>query len=176
MYRERGSTSSIFNDSSPRDASSTGNAARGAGIMDTIVRGQDRKGGSSYTHFKGPCDKGSATDALRNVVNWASPTRICSDGGGGRACLPDCGCGSATLDDEVALALAGMGDGGLNHDGRDTAGDDICLRGWRVHDFHGDGRRLGGVLGSATEPGKVVRSGRRKINAGGEKGQRELPC
>ena len=31
MYRERGSTSSIFNDSSPRDASSTGNAARGAG-------------------------------------------------------------------------------------------------------------------------------------------------
>ena len=144
--------------------------------MDTIVRGQDRKGGSSYTHFKGPCDKGSATNALRHVVNWASPTRICSDGGGGRACLPDCGCGSATLDDEVALALAGMGDGGLNHDGRDTAGDDICLRGWRVHDFHGDGRRLGGVIGSATEPGKVVRSGRREINAGGEKGQRELPC
>ena len=90
-------------------------------------------------------------------------------------CLPCCGCGSATLDDEVPLALARMGDGGLNRDGRDTAGDDICLRGWRVHDFHGDGRRLGGVFASATEAGKVVQSRRREINAGGEKGERELP-
>jgi hypothetical protein len=62
-------------------------------------------------------------------------------GGGGRACLPDGGCGSAALDDEVAMALAGMGGGGLNGDERETAGDEICLRGWRVHDFHGDRRQ-----------------------------------
>ena len=67
-----------------------------------------------------------------------------------------------------------MGGGVLNGDGRDTAGDEIRLRGWRAHDFHGDGGRLGGIHGSATEPGKVTRSGRRKINGGGGKGVREL--
>lgn len=59
--------------------------------------------------------------------------RIRGGNGGGRACLPG-------GDDEVAPVLAGMGGGGLNGDGRDTAGDEICLRGWRVHDFHSDGR------------------------------------
>ena len=45
----------------------------------------------------------------------------------------------------------------MDGDGRVTAGDEIRLRGWRAHDFHGDGGRLGGIHGSATEPGKVVR-------------------
>ena len=74
-------------------------------------------------------------------------------------CLPGGANRISALYDHIALPLAGRRDGALSDGGGDMAGDEICQRGLRVRDIHGDGGRLGGFHGGKEWPGKMDRSG-----------------
>ena len=86
----------------------------------------------------------------------------------GRACLPGGAGGSAALDDDVALPLAGWRGAALNGVGRGMAANEICRRGRRVDGGRGDVRRVRGFHGGGGMSGKVLRGEWREAVGEGE--------